>query len=376
MESVSKNPGVEASPGLVSWLTRHRASLVCSSYQTGRLLFIGSRRGGAASYSRAQFSGAMGLAAFSQRLYVAGRTAIWRLENTLKPDEVIDGRFDRLFVPRNAQITGNIGVHEIGVEPSGRIIFVNTRYSCLATVSLTHAFRPVWKPAFVSRLAPEDRCHLNGLAMDGERVRYVTACSTTDIVDGWREHRAGGGVLIDVASDRVVAEGLSMPHSPRVQGGFVWLLDSGSGQLCRIDPQTGRRENIAFCPGFLRGLAFVGNYAVVTLSLPRHGRFQGLALGDELTRRQAAAWCGIMVIDTRHGDVVEWVRLDSEAELFDVAAIPSARCPMAIAPDSSDLQDAITFEDLATAKKTIRNEAGKAASALATVGANRSTGDG
>lgn len=364
--SVKKPAGVEASPGLVSWMMRHRASLVCSSYQTGRLLFIGSRRNGAASFTRAQFPGAMGLFAVPQRIYVAGRAAIWRLENTLKPDEVVDDRFDRLFVPRNAQITGNLAVHELVVEPSGRIVFVNTKFSCLATVSMTHAFRPLWRPSFISRLAPEDRCHLNGVALDGEHVRYATACSTTDIVDGWREHRGDGGVLIDVTSDRIVADGLSMPHSPRPWGGFVWLLDSGSGHLCRIDPQTGRRENVAFCPGFLRGLAFMDRYAIVTLSLPRHGRFQGLALGDELTRRNARAWCGVMIIDTRNGDVVEWVRFDSESELFDVAAVPMTRCPMGLAPDSPDLQDAITFEDVPPAppaEPAARNEMnGKAGS--------------
>jgi uncharacterized protein (TIGR03032 family) len=341
----------EVSPGLVAWMLRHRVSLVCSSYRTGRLLFIGSRSDGSPAFSRAQFSGAMGLAAFSQRIYAAGRTAIWRLENALRPDELVDDRFDRLFVPRNAQITGDLGTHEIAVEPSGRIIFVATKYSCLATISLTHAFKALWKPAFVSRLAPEDRCHLNGLAMDDGRVRYATACSTTDIVDGWRERRADGGVLIDVASDRVVAEGFSMPHSPRVNGGMVWLLDSGSGQLCRLDPHGGRREDVAFCPGFLRGLAFVGSYAIVTLSLPRRGRFQGLALDDALARRGAEPWCGLMIIDTRHGDVVEWVRFANESELFDVAAIPLTRCPTVIAPEGSDMQDAITFEeDLAMAK--------------------------
>ena len=338
-------PGLETSPGFVPWMMRHRVSLACSSYQTGRLLLIGARRGGDVAVTRAQFPGAMGLAAFSQRIYLAGRAAIWRLENTLRTDQLVDDRYDRLFVPRNAQITGNLLVHEIAVEPTGRIVFVNTRYSCLATVSTTHAFRPLWRPAFVSRLAPEDRCHLNGLAVDDGRVRYATACAASDIVDGWRERRADGGVLIDVATDRIVVDGLSMPHSPRLHGGAVWLLNSGSGHLVRVDPQTARREEVAFCPGFLRGLAFIDDFAVVTLSLPRYGRFQGLALDGELTRRNASAWCGLMVIDTRTGDIVEWVRFDGEMELFDVAAIPLARCPLALAPDSPDLQEAITFED-------------------------------
>lgn len=349
--SLAKGPA-EVSPGLVSWMIRHRVSLVCSACRTGRLLFIGSRSNGAPVFTAAQFAGAMGIVAFSQRIYLAAQTTILRLENTLRSDELADEQFDRLFVPRNAQITGNFGLHELAVEPSGRIIFVNTRYSCIATVSMTHAFRPLWKPAFISKLAPEDRCHLNGLAMEQERVRYVTAFSTTDIVDGWRERRADGGVLIDVASDHVVAEGFSIPHSPRVHGGSVWLHDSGSGHLCRVDPQTGRRENIAFCPGLPRGLAFMGNYAVVTLSLPRHGRFQGLALDDELARREASPWCGLMVIDTRHGDVVEWVRLNDDiVELFDVAVVPMTRCPTGIGPDSPELQDAITFEQEAPSAK-------------------------
>lgn len=344
-------PGVETSPGFVPWMMRHRVSLVCSSYQTGRLLLIGARRGGDVAVTRAQFPGAMGLAAFSQRIYLAGRAAIWRLENTLRADQLVDDRYDRLFVPRNAQITGNLLVHEIAVEPAGRIVFVNTRYSCLATLSTTHAFRPLWRPAFVSRLAPEDRCHLNGLAVDDGRVRYATACAASDIVDGWRERRADGGVLIDVTTDRIIADGLSMPHSPRLHGGAVWLLNSGSGHLVRIDPQSARREEVAFCPGFLRGLAFIDDFAVVTLSLPRYGRFQGLALDGELTRRNASAWCGLMVIDTRNGDIVEWVRLDGEMELFDVAAILLARCPLALAPDSPDLQEAITVEDAPAGEK-------------------------
>ena len=141
----------------------------------------------------------------------------------------------------------------------------------------------------------------------------------------------------------------SRGRSPREHGGFVWLHDSGSGHLCRVDPQTGRRDNVAFCPGLPRGLAFMGNYAVVTLSLPRHGRFQGLALDDELARREASPWCGLMVIDTRHGDVVEWVRLNDDiVELFDVAVVPMTRCPTGIEPDSPELQDAITFRSRST----------------------------
>jgi uncharacterized protein (TIGR03032 family) len=136
-----------------------------------------------------------------------------------------------------------------------------------------------------------------------------------------------------------------MPHSPRVHRGSIWVLDSGTGQLCRLDAATGARDNIGFYPGFLRGLAFVENYAVVTLSLPRHGRFQGLALDDELARRKAVPWCGLLIIDIRNGDVVEWVRFASEVkELFDVALISDVRCPRGLTPGSPALRDAISMD--------------------------------
>jgi uncharacterized protein (TIGR03032 family) len=219
-------------------------------------------------------------------------------------------------------------------------------FSCLATVSMSHAFRPVWKPSFISKLAAEDRCHLNGLAVENGYVRYVTAFATTDIVDGWREHCAGGGVVIDVTTDRVVAEGFSMPHSPRVYRGAIWVHDSASGRLCRIDPGTGRWEAVAFCPGFLRGMDFVGDYAIITLSQPRrNARLKGSALEEELARRKAVPRCAVFIVDIRHGDIVEWFRFDGEViELFDVALVPGVRCPRVVSPDTPEMQDAITFE--------------------------------
>ena len=341
----AKKPPVETSGGLVPWLIQQRVALVFSSYRDGHIYFLGTQSDGTAVFSRAQFPGAMGLAAFPQRIYLASQMQIWRLENILKPGELANDRFDRVYVPRNAQITGALDAHEIGVEANGRIIFANTKYSCLATPSMTHAFKPVWQPRFISTLAPEDRCHLNGLGMEDGRARYVTACATTDIIDGWREHRADGGVLIDISTDRIVCEGLSMPHSPRVHGGAVWLLNSGTGYLCRVDPSSGKCENVAFCPGFLRGLAMVDHYAVAGLSLPRYGRLKGLALEGEMAKRGAVPWCGILVIDTRTGGIIQWARFTDEVEeLFGVAAVPDVRCPRGVTPSIGDMQEAITFE--------------------------------
>ena len=336
---------MSVSRGFAQWLQRHDCSLAFTSYQSGQLFLVGCSPRGGVSVNHQNFHRAMGLCAKPNRLYVGSLFQIWRLENVLAPGQLANVDFDRLYVPRNAQTIGDVDIHEVAVDRSGRLVFVNTKYSCLATVSLTQGFAPIWKPPFISRLAPEDRCHLNGLAMEEGLPRYVTAVSRSDVVGGWRARRAEGGVVIDVQTDTVLTEQLSMPHSPRLREGQLWALDSGRGYLIRIDRDTGATEDVAFCPGFLRGLTFQGRFAIVTISPPRgDGAFVGLGLAEVLEGKGAEAWCGVLVIDTATGDTVEWLRIDGGVtELFDVAII-EGRCPMAMGVDSPELQTMTTFE--------------------------------
>ena len=140
----------------------------------------------------------MGVSGDSQRLYLATRTQIVRMENALGPNQRANKTNDKVYVPRNFQTTGSVDLHEVGVRQNGKIVFVNTRYSCLCEPSLVHSFKPIWKPPFISKLAPEDRCHLNGLAMRDGEPRYVTAVCKSDVVDGWRDRRNDGGIIIDI----------------------------------------------------------------------------------------------------------------------------------------------------------------------------------
>lgn len=338
---------ISCSRGLHSFMERNRLSFGFTSYQSGRLYLVGRLPRGKVSFHERHFVHAMGVAATPQRLYLAGQHQIWRLENVLREGQTLDG-FDRNYVPRNAQTTGDLDAHEIGVEKGGRVIFVNTKFSCLATFSLTHSFRPIWKPPFISRLAPEDRCHLNGLAMADGEARYVTAVCRSDIITGWRDRRASGGFVMDVRDDRMVTEDLSMPHSPRLHDGSLYVLNSGRGELCRVDEQTGKREVIAFLPGFARGLGFHGPYAFVGLSLPRDGSFSGLELDDELAKRDADPWCGVQIVDMRNGDIVEWIRLKGEVrELFDVFVLPGVTCPKATGLLDGSIRSEISIENWA-----------------------------
>jgi uncharacterized protein (TIGR03032 family) len=326
-------------------MTDKRVSLAFTSYQTGQLFLVGVHPNGTVSFNQQNFSRAMGVAWHNERLYLGSLFQVWRLENMLRPGQIGNDAFDAVLVPRNAQTTGDIDIHEIGVDAAGRVIFVNTKYSCLAALDLVHSFKPVWKPPFISKLAPEDRCHLNGMAMAEGSVKYVTAVSRSDVLSGWRERRHEGGVLIEVETGRIVTDQLSMPHSPRVVGSAVYALDSGRGQIIRIDPTTGAKTDIAFCPGFLRGMTIFGNHAIVTVSKPRDGTFKGLLLDAELKSRDAEAWCGILIVNLTSGDIVEWIKLEGHiSELFDVTAMPNVRCPMSVGPATPEIQGTITFE--------------------------------
>ncbi len=332
------------SAGLVSRLGELKISLAVTSYQSGLFYLIGRNAGtGGLNIHHTPILRPMGVALGSDgALLLAAGLHLIRFVNALEPNQRANGIFDACFVPRTVHVTGELDAHDVGTDASGRPVFVNTRFNCLATVSDRYSFEEVWRPPFVSALVDEDRCHLNGLAMgeDGKPA-YVTAVSRSDTIDGWRDRRTGGGVVVDVASGRVVCEGLSMPHSPRLHRGTLWLLNSGTGELGYVAlPEgggMGRFEPVAFCPGFLRGLAFFGRHAFVGLSKPRYKRFEGLELDERLAATDSEAWCGVQVIDVERRSCVDWFRIDDQvAELYDVAVVPGFACPMAISPASPD----------------------------------------
>jgi uncharacterized protein (TIGR03032 family) len=235
----------------------------------------------------------------------------------------------------------------VAIASDGRPVFVNPLFSCIATVSEGASFKPLWRPPFVSKLAPEDRCHLNGLALEDGRPRYVTLVANSDVADGWRDRRADGGMLMDIETGDPLLRGLSMPHSPRLHDGRVWLLNSGAGELGFLDRDAKKFVPVAFCPGYARGLAFAGPFAVVGLSLARENRtFQGLPLDGALASRGAEPRCGLLVIDTRSGDTVEWLRIEGVVrELFDVAVLPGVRNPAAIGFVSDEIQRVISIDE-------------------------------
>lgn len=339
-----------ASPSFAPWLAATGSSIAFTTYQAGKLFFLSATHEGRISVVERTFARSMGIgvSSDSRALALATQYQILRFDNVVAEQAVGAGP-DALFAPHASWVTGDVDAHDVGWGADGRPFFINTLFSCISTVSDAHSFKPIWKPHFITQLAAEDRCHLNGMAVEDGVPRYVTAVSPSDVADGWQEGRVGHGVVIEVESNEIVAQGLSMPHSPRLHEGRLWLLNSGTGEFGYVDAQSGRFETIAFCPGYARGMAFVSNHAVIGLSLARENRtFSGLPLDEALQARGAAARCGLAVIDLKRGEMTGWVRIEGVVrELYDVAVLSDVVRPSLIGFKTDEVRFVLSIEQWA-----------------------------
>jgi uncharacterized protein (TIGR03032 family) len=332
-------------------LLRHLgASLLVTTYQAGKLVMVRDEGDHLNAHFRT-FQAPMGLALAGSRLAVGTKIQVWEYVDVPAVTAKLDppGKHDACFLPRASHVTGDIQGHEMAWGAGGELWVVNTRFSCLCTLDRSASFAPRWRPPFVTALEPTDRCHLNGLAMVDGRPRYVTALGETDEPAGWRENKARGGILMDVADGEVITRGLSMPHSPRWYGGRLWVCESGAGTLGFVDPSTGRYEAIAQVPGFTRGLDFAGKLAFVGLSQVRESAvFSGIPITERLKDDERT--CGVCVVDLTSGQMVALLRFDTAVqEIFAVTVLPGRRFPDLINDDDTMLENSFVVPDAALA---------------------------
>ncbi|RMF59274.1 MAG: TIGR03032 family protein [Bacteroidetes bacterium] len=299
-------------------------SLILTTYQAGKVILLSPSGENLIQLAR-NFRKPMGMAVEGSRLALATQYEVVLLESVPglaagypnKP-----GYYDTLFVPRATYCTGEIDLHDMAFGTGG-LWAVNTLFSCLCQIDERYSFRPRWRPPFVSACVPEDRCHLNGMAMaDGEPV-YVTALARTDTPKGWRAHRLDGGVIVHVPTGEVVLEGLAMPHSPRLVEGRLFFVTSADGALCVADPASGTYEVVTRVPGFARGLASYGEYLFVG-----HSRIRKKHMFGDLPVAQRDPCAGITVVHRPSGRVAGLIRYHASCEeIYDVHVLPGVLRP-------------------------------------------------
>ncbi len=316
----------QVSPTFMDLLGRLGCSLVISNYQSSSVMCFSRLVDGRPVQMFTQFPAAMGLALDGDRLAIASRTDVTLMINVRRLAPTLPkfpGVFDGYFVPRVRYTVGETALHDMAF--AGQDLWaVNTNYSCICRIDAFHSFVPIWTPPFISKVVPGDRCHLNGMTLEAGALKYVTALGMTDEPRGWVEGKLSGGVLMEAPSGRVLADDLCMPHSPRLIGDDLYLLEAGTGSLLRIDRTSGAKRTIVRLPGFARGLAELNGYLFIGLSLVRGSRpFDGLPIGassDELI-------CGVVALELASGKIVGTLRYTGGCtEIHDLQVVPNVRC--------------------------------------------------
>jgi len=299
-------------------LHRLGVSLAVTTYQAGSLCLLTSD-GEDIRVATRNFRKVMGCYVHPRGLLVATQTQVIAFSTApqLIPRYFPKENFDQLYIPQLAYYTGDITAHDIALV-SGTPMVVSSTFNCLVAMHPEYSFYPMWKPHFITSLTAEDRCHLNGMAIENGKPRYVTALGVTDARGTWREKKATGGIVMDVNSNQIICTGLAMPHSPRVYQGDLWVLSSGTGELGIVN-SLGFQPMI-YLPGFLRGLAFCGPYAFIGLSKIREKRtFGGLPIEEKVENLR----CSIEIVNLQTGlweGRLEFHR--SVEELYDVQIVP------------------------------------------------------
>jgi uncharacterized protein (TIGR03032 family) len=363
-ETPETNPEETTEPQTLTLSSSHSAnmgpmfgelgiSVMVTTYQAGRLVILERNDQGTLNNHFCQFVRPMGLAIYREYLALGNHCAIDEFHDlpAVARNIKTPGSFDAAYLPRMNYHTGEIQIHEMAwlAPPPGvqnpELIFVNTRFSCLCRREMPYSFTPIWRPRFISAIAPEDRCHLNGLGLRDNRPWYATALGESDTRAGWRENKKDGGILIDIQADEIIARGLSMPHSPRWYNGRLWVLNSGFGSFGTIDLATGKYIEVARLPGFTRGLDFFGNLAFIGLSQVRESAtFSGIEIADRPLEERC---CGMWVVDIQTGQTVGMVKFgDALQEIFAVAVLPRRRAAV-VTENQSLLEDSFVLPDAA-----------------------------
>lgn len=312
--------------GFPDLLRQLNGCLLVSTYQAGKLVIL--RPDGATINTHFRsFNRPMGLAADGERIALGTQAEIAEFRNMPAVAKRLQQppRHDAVYLARRTHVTGAIDIHEMAWDKRGDLWFVNTLFSCLCTLDTKSSFVPRWRPPFIKGYAPEDRCHLNGLAMRDGKPRYLTALGATNAPQGWRENKRDGGILMDMETNAVIARGLSMPHSPRWYDDRLWVLESGRGALVTIDPKTGVKTDVARVPGFARGLDFIGPVAFIGLSQLRESN----AFTDiEITEANADRQSGVWAVHIGTGNTIGLLKFTGGVqEIFAVQALPGVLFP-------------------------------------------------
>lgn len=253
-------------------------------------------------------------------------------------------KVDSCFITRSSHYSGMINIHDIEWGNSG-LWAVNSSFSCLCTLEPDFSFVPRWKPSFITDLAPEDRCHLNGMALRDGEPAYVTTFSTLNKQAQWRKSEDKfSGTLMDVQANEILLDGLCMPHSPRWHQDNLYFCNSGLGTLCRFEAENQDQKILAEYPGFTRGMDFYGPLLFVGLSKVRQSDVTQPA---PLAEKYEETFSGIRVFNLEDNSEAGYIHFTGNVDqIYDVAVIPGCSYPELIEPGHPRMRNHFCYPEL------------------------------
>lgn len=314
------------SPNIPELLMQLNCTLAITTYQAGKVVFISPKNENHLVQLPRTFRKAMGMALGENRMGIACKDEVIVLSNV--PDlgrayPKQPNTYDAFYVPRSTYYTGQVDIHDLHWGDAG-LWAVNTSFSTLCLIDEQFSFNPQWKPHFIDKLASEDRCHLNGLAMQDGKPKYISALGSGNTHQSWRENIVSGGIVMDIESNEIVLNQLAMPHSPRLIDGKLYLVLSATGDVICADPENGNYDVVCNLGGFVRGMAYFNDYLFVGLSRLRKNSstFRKLEIADK------AQSAGISIIHLPTGSLVGEMKYQSSVdEIYDVQILPNTIRP-------------------------------------------------
>ncbi len=324
-------------------LNRLNITLVFSTYQAGKLIFVSSPTGEAIYKYAKNFKRPMGIDVLGNRLAVASRNYVEIYANSDKLARTFPPKpnfYNSFFTPQAKYFTGISDMHEITFD-SGELWAVNTSFSCIVKMSDENHFIPVWQPSFITELEPQDRCHLNGLIVEDGTPQYVTFFDQSNKDNGWRKTPINTGMLYDCQKQEVVLDGLSMPHSPTKHGNDIFFLQSATGQVMKYNISSKELTEIIQLNSFLRGLDVFDDFLFIGASKMRTSSktFKDLPIAEN-------SFAGIEIVNYKTGERVAGLSYtDNISEIFEVKAIKGMAKPMMLTENDEGYDRCINCGD-------------------------------
>jgi len=316
-------------PQVPQLLQQLNCSIAISTYQAGKVVFISAKNENDLIQLPRNFEKAMGIAEDTEKdkIAIACKDEIIVFRNSIDLARFYpkaQNKYDSLYLPRNTFHTGALDIHDLNFGSNGELFAVNTLFSSIVKIDENYNFTPYWTPNFIDKIASEDRCHLNGMAMKNRKPKYASAFSSGNTPQSWRENITSSGIIIDIENNSIIAEGLGMPHTPRIFNNELYVLLSATGELAKINTKDGSHDTITKIDGFVRGMSLHNDYLFIGISKLRRNS----STFGKLPFAEQANEAGIVIVHlpTRsiQGKITYLTSLD---EIYDVHILANKTRP-------------------------------------------------